>query len=190
MAHNFEFWFFLPRAADIHRENLFEFAAGRIIGPQLAGIPYPRFAAKMALLANTVARARRKPAWIDNRFSRRTKKVLFRRAVTPFTRDRFGHKRWILISIDRFSPRPECSGVAEQTLRSDGTIEVRGSVRLVSRRNVPDAAGGVVGDGRLEEPIADLHQVSKRFVTRPNDVGDRILGSESSPLDRLPHPSI
>ena len=79
--------------------------------------------------------------------------------------------------------------VAGQAFEGDGPSEVWIGGLFIAGRHVPDAAGGVVREGRLEEVVADLSEVADRVVARTDGVGNRESRGLASADEGLQHGS-
>src|SRR5258705_13110699 len=72
---------------DVHRHRLLEFLAGTKVCPSLARIQYTSLAFQMALLADTVSRAPRQRAWLQDVARRRISDMFLRGSVATLAGD-------------------------------------------------------------------------------------------------------
>src|SRR5439155_24373108 len=177
----------VARIADEHREGLFERVAGHEIVPVFLRIENACVSLKMALLADAVSGVRREAARVDNIGARRLGYMLRGRSVAALARDAFFGDRRILVPVSRPLHEARLSRVAQQALEPDWAIEIRSRVVLVARRHDPRLLLHLVGNGRLEKIIADLHQVTERSVPRADNVGYCVFPRKTASRNSLAH---
>jgi hypothetical protein len=97
----------------------------------------------MTLFTDGITTIRFEPGRIDDIASLAGSKVFARIAVTSITVNGGRFKGRVEIAVQRSLAGPYAAGMTEQAIGSDGSIEVRLSILLVSGREVPCAPGGI-----------------------------------------------
>jgi len=170
---------------NINRKDIFELLACLEITKLLARVENPRLSTNMTLLANAIPSSRRELLRIHDRMRHRIAQVSFSRTMTPLARYSLLLKWRGFIAVQSSSNRFRPPGMAKQTFRRDGSIEIRPSILLISRRHVPNPAICVIGNRRLEQMIANLNQISERMRARADNVRQLVIGARTMPLHML-----